>query len=54
MADCRESVEAMLDNLNKPNLTHAVELASWLERVRGFGRVKDTSVAAVRAQGNIA
>ena len=46
----RETVEKLLQNLNESNLAEAVELVSWPERIRGFGHVKDASVAVVRAE----
>lgn len=50
IAEYRQTVEALLSDLNESNLADAVELASWPERVRGFGHVKDTNLTAVRAQ----
>ncbi|MGF6997142.1 indolepyruvate ferredoxin oxidoreductase family protein [Paraburkholderia sp. GAS32] len=50
IAEYRQTVEALLSDLNESNLADAVELASWPERVRGFGHVKDANLAAVRAQ----
>lgn len=50
IAEYRESIDALLSSLNESNFSTAVELASWPERVRGYGHVKEASVAAVRAQ----
>ncbi|MGB8422357.1 indolepyruvate ferredoxin oxidoreductase family protein [Paraburkholderia sp.] len=50
ITEYRQTVEALLSDLNESNLADAVELASWPERLRGFGHVKDANLAAVRAQ----
>ncbi|MGA9911992.1 MAG: DUF6537 domain-containing protein, partial [Paraburkholderia sp.] len=50
ITEYRQTVEALLSDLNESNLADAVELASWPERVRGFGHVKDANLAAVRVQ----
>ena len=41
---------SLLDDLNGANLSDAVAQASWRERIRGFGHVKEASVAALGMQ----
>jgi indolepyruvate ferredoxin oxidoreductase len=50
----RASIEALLNNLSESNLSDAVELASWPEHVRGFGHVKDASIAALSTRRSVA
>lgn len=51
IAEYREEIENLLQTLDESNLAEAVEQASWPERVRGFGHVKEGNVAAMRAEG---
>ncbi|WP_460904965.1 indolepyruvate ferredoxin oxidoreductase family protein [Paraburkholderia jirisanensis] len=46
----RQGIEQLLPGLSPSNLAEAVEKACWPERVRGFGYVKEASVAAVMAR----
>jgi indolepyruvate ferredoxin oxidoreductase len=41
---------SLLDDLNGANLSDAVAQASRPERIRGFGHVKEASVAALGMQ----
>ncbi|CAB3760215.1 indolepyruvate ferredoxin oxidoreductase family protein [Paraburkholderia solisilvae] len=50
IADYQLGIERMLSELSQSNLAQAVEEAGWPERVRGFGYVKEGSVAALTAQ----
>nr|WP_233839352.1 indolepyruvate ferredoxin oxidoreductase family protein [Paraburkholderia sp. ZP32-5] len=50
IVEYRHSIEKLLAGLDASNLAQAVEEASWPERVRGFGHVKEASLAAVAAQ----
>ncbi len=50
ISEYHEDIERILTTLDELNLTQAVELASWPERVRGFGHVKEASVAAVHTR----
>jgi indolepyruvate ferredoxin oxidoreductase len=49
----RTSIEALLNNLNESNLPDAVKLSSWPEYVRGFGHVKDASIAALNTRRSV-
>ena len=46
----RRTIVTLLDDLNGANLSDAVAQASWRERIRGFGHVKEASVAALGMQ----
>ncbi len=46
----RRTIVSLLDDLNGANPSDAVAQASWPERIRGFGHVKEASVAVLGMQ----
>ncbi len=50
IAEYRATVEGLLHRLNGDNANLAVEIADLPEKIRGFGPVKQRSVAAVKAR----
>ncbi len=50
IGEYEETVEALLAGLKTENHNLAVEIASIPERIRGFGHVKETHVAAAKAK----
>ncbi len=50
IADYRRSIEDALVRLSADNYEHLVELALLPEKIRGFGYIKESSVAAARAR----
>jgi indolepyruvate ferredoxin oxidoreductase len=50
IADYRRSIEDALVRLSADNYEHLLELASLPEKIRGFGYIKESSVAAARAR----
>ncbi|MGL6181900.1 MAG: DUF6537 domain-containing protein, partial [Aestuariivirga sp.] len=48
IADYRATIESLLPSLGPSNLETAVEIASLPAMIRGFGHVKEASVAKAR------
>jgi indolepyruvate ferredoxin oxidoreductase len=46
----QSDIEKLLETLDETNLREAVEFASWPDHVRGYGHVKEKSVAAMRTK----
>ena len=50
ITEYQSDIEKLLETLNEANLAEAVEGASWPDQVRGYGHVKEKSVAAMRTK----
>lgn len=46
----QSDIEELLESLGETNIVEAVEFASWPDHVRGYGHVKEKSIAAMRAK----